>query len=93
MDKFEKWTLIENELRQAYKLLPTNLKQSDFGYKEEDFLEYLDHNELRLAMEELDGIVEDNPPPCEEFWQHLASAAHLMGSKKEQIYSEYLSAT
>ena len=49
MDKLMKWKLIENELRQAHQLLPKNIKQSDFGYREEDFLEYLSHNELRLC--------------------------------------------
>ena len=93
MDKLEKWNLIKAELQMAYQLLPTNVKQSDFGYRKCDFLEYIQNNELRLAMEELDGVIEDNQPPSSEFWQHLVNAAQLMGSPKEQGYRLYLNVT
>ncbi|AMN12057.1 hypothetical protein ACZ81_10945 [Alteromonas macleodii] len=93
MDKLMKWKLIENELWQAHQLLPKNIKQSDFGYREVDFLEYLSHNELRLAMEELDGVIVDNPSPSKEFWQHLVNAANLMNSKKEPTYKQFIDAT
>lgn len=73
-----KWELISAELLAAYKLLPADTKESDFGYREEDFLEYLSVNELRLAMEELDGVMEDNKNPGHLFWEHLIKAATLM---------------
>ena len=93
MDKLMKWKLIENELRQAHQLLRKDIKQSDFGYREEDFLEYLSHNELRLAMEELDGVIVDNPSPSKKFWQHLVNAANLMNSEKEPTYRQFIDAT
>ena len=78
MSKTQKWMLISEELLAAHKLLPSDIKESDFGYSQEDFLQYLSVNELRLAMEELDGVIEDNKSPGVLFWGHLINAANLM---------------
>jgi hypothetical protein len=78
INKFKKWQLIEVELRAAYAILPENIIESADGYCEEDFLTYLDHNELLMAMEELDGIIVDNLLPSKQFWTHLIQAANLM---------------
>ncbi len=86
----DKWELISAELFAAYKLLPTEIKESDFGYCEEDFLEYLSVNELRLAMEELDGVIEDNKSPGRLFWEHLIKAATLMNRPEHaKKYEQY----
>ena len=74
----EKKEKIETELMQAYQLLPRDLVESDNGYREACFLSYIKANELLLAMEELDGVVEDNVSPCKIFWTHLINAANLM---------------
>jgi hypothetical protein len=74
----QKWKLISEELLAAYKLLPVGIIESDFGYSEEDFLQYLSVNELGLAMEELDGVMENNSSPGTLFWEHMIKAADLM---------------
>jgi hypothetical protein len=78
MSLTQKWKLISEELLVAYKLLPAEIIESDFGYSEEDFLQYLSVNELRLAMEELDGVMENNTSPGTLFWGHMIKAANLM---------------
>jgi len=78
MELTERWALIEADLMAAFELLPSNTIESDNGYRKEDFLGYINANELLLAMEELDGVIEDNPSPSKEFWNHLISASKLM---------------
>ncbi|MGJ8694653.1 MAG: hypothetical protein ACSHW0_19520 [Thalassotalea sp.] len=88
------WKLISEQLLSAYKLLPVGIKQSDFGYSEEDFLQYLSVNELRLAMEELDGVMEDNSSPGVLFWEHMIKAAKLMSRPEHATkYERFKSAT
>ena len=86
MDKSETWKLIESELMAAYELLTQDIKESADGYCEETFLEYIEHNELFLVMEELDGVHVDNPLPPKQFWTHLINADKLMGSRHSQTY-------
>jgi len=90
----QKWDLISEELLSAYKLLPIAIKESDFGYRKEDFIQYLSVNELRLAMEELDGVMEDNPNPGVSFWDHMIKAASLM-NRPEHVnkYQQFKIAT
>ena len=90
----QKWKLISDELIAAHKLLPSNVNESNFGYCEEDFLQYLAVNELRLAMEELDGVMENNSSPGTMFWEHLIKAARLM-NKPEHVdkYEQFKFAT
>jgi hypothetical protein len=78
MSQQDSWAKIEKELMAAHRLLPENVIESDNGYRAEDFLAYIAANELLLAMEELDGVIEDNPNPGKEFWTHLINAAKLM---------------
>lgn len=78
MDKFDKWALIETELIAAFEILPKNVKQSANGYCKADFQEYIQHNELLLAMEELDGVIIDNAILPKHFWNHMIKAAELM---------------
>lgn len=93
MNKFEKWSLIEKELMAAYKLLPRVVVESDEGYRKEDFLSYIKAKELLLAMEELDGVIEDNKSPCEKFWDHLIEAAKIMEHPHVTRYESIRSAT
>ncbi|WP_203141452.1 hypothetical protein [Marinobacter mangrovi] len=93
MNQAEKWEKIEVELRAAYSLLPENVVESENGYRESDFLSYLEANELLLAMEELDGVIEDNPNPGREFWEHLLKAANLMGHLHANRYKSILAST
>ncbi|MCB5227381.1 hypothetical protein JAO78_011200 [Alishewanella sp. 16-MA] len=77
----------------AFELLPSNTIESDNGYRKGDFLDYINANELLLAMEELDGVIEDNPSPSKEFWVRLISASKLMGNKHLVKYESILNAT
>ena len=85
---------IEYKLISAFNLLSDEIVESDFGYRKEDFLQYLEVTEWRLAMEELDGVMEDNESPCDEFWNHLIAAAKLMNQEKHVAkYETYKSTT
>lgn len=86
MDKYKKWRRIEAELMAAYTLMPKGVVESADGYCEEDFLTYINHNELLLAMEELDGVIVDNSPPPKQFWTHLIKAAKIMGHAHADRY-------
>ncbi len=88
MSTTEKWKLISEELLAAYKLLPSDIKESNFGYTKDDFLQYLSVNELRLAMEELDGVMENNTSPGVLFWEHMINAANLMNRPEHAIKYE-----
>lgn len=93
MNKLEKWSSIEKELMAAYELLPRSVVESDEGYRKEDFLSYIKANELLLAMEELDGVIEDNQSPSKEFWEHLIKAAKIMGHSHVTRYEFICSST
>jgi len=94
MSIIKKWELISEELLSAYKLLPAGIKESDFGYSEEDFLQYLSVNELRLAMEELSGVMENNVSPGTLFWEHMVKAAGIMNRPEHATkYEQFKVAT
>ena len=93
MELTERWRLIKAELMAAFELLPSNTIESDNEYRKEDFLDYINANELLLAMEELDGVIEDNPSPSKKFWMHLISASKLMSDKHLTKYVSILNAT
>jgi hypothetical protein len=92
MGRAEDWVLIEKELRSAWSLLPVGLVESAEGYCEADFLQYLNNNEYLLAMEELDGVIEDNTSPSRQFWVHLISADELMDNRHPERYKAILRA-
>jgi ribosomal protein S18 acetylase RimI-like enzyme len=90
----QKWKLISDELLAAFNLLPSRVNESDFGYSKEDFLQYLSVNELRLAMEELDGVMENNTSPGQLFWEHMNKAASLMNKPKHiEKYEKFKTTT
>ncbi|EIU7005203.1 hypothetical protein L5163_004595 [Vibrio parahaemolyticus] len=92
MTQIEIWQKIEAELMAAYALLPKTTIESDNGYRKIDFFDYIAANELLLAMEELDGVIEDNPSPSKQFWNHLIQAANLMGHSHADRYKSIQSA-
>ncbi|AFU99529.1 hypothetical protein [Simiduia agarivorans] len=93
MEQIERWALIEAELMAAFVLLPETTVESDCGYRKDDFLSYIKANELLLAMEELDGVIEDNPSPSSTFWLHLINASKLMDCRHLERYELILNAT
>jgi len=91
MDKELKEIWIESEslLLEARRLFNEPDTGED-GFSEERFKEYISHNELGLALEELEGIPLYNETP-REFWQLLLKAANRMQLKdKTKIFTETL---
>jgi len=72
------WEAVSRTLTEASKFLPETTVQSEHGYSKHDFDDYLASNELQLAMDELSGVIEDNPSPGAEFWSLLIDAAKSM---------------
>jgi len=54
------------------------LPEAADGWSIETYQEWIDHNELELALDGLEGLGEINPVP-REFWAHLCDAAREMG--------------
>jgi hypothetical protein len=54
-----------------------------------DYEEFLNHNELELALDSLEVAVDQSHPPS-EFWRHLLNAARNMGlaARAERIEKE-----
>lgn len=64
------WKQTEEYLRQAAAALPSE--------ETAQVLEYLDHNELGLALEDMAAIAESKGIVTAEFWRPLAKAGTLM---------------
>ena len=76
----ESWARTTAHLRRAARLLPEVPAPSEDG-RVEQFREYLEHNELELALDALEALGECNPVPS-EFWGHLREAAAEMRLEK-----------
>ena len=64
------WKQIEEFLRQAAAALPSE--------ETAQVLEYLDHNEFGLALEDMAAIAEAKGFMTAEFWRPMAKAGALM---------------
>lgn len=73
------WKEVVELLNEARNLFD-NPQTGEDGYSEERFREYLEHNELGLALSELEGIPLYNETP-REFWQLILRAANRMQLK------------
>ncbi len=83
----ESWKITERHLAAARALLPSPMvefPESEAG-SIRGFEDYLSHNELGLALDELEGLGEANHCPA-EFWQELAAAAENMELTKQAEY-------
>lgn len=85
----ENWETVTQYLTEAHNMLGSNISQTDYGYSKSDFESYIAANELQLAMDELSGVIEDNPSPGPQFWSLLISAAEAMnlGPEKDRYES------
>ncbi|MBL8755003.1 MAG: hypothetical protein JNK15_16985 [Planctomycetes bacterium] len=70
----EIWNRTQGHLSHAADLLPAGLFQSDDGGRLDRYREWIEHNELELALDELEGLGENNRVP-RQFWIHLRDAA------------------
>jgi len=78
----ESWKVTINHLKAGRALLPQVMFFEEARVFDKEYAEYLDHNELELAMNALDdlGLL------CNaqhEFWHQLESAASNMGLADE----------
>lgn len=71
------WAQVSQELEGAARLLPSPAQKGDDGGTIEAFHDWLEHNELELALDELELLGEANEVP-DDFWLHLATAAGFM---------------
>jgi hypothetical protein len=74
------WSITRRHLSTALGYLPPNPAGGDDGWSLSRYQEWLQHNELELALDELAGLGEANMAP-EAFWKELIAAADNMGLK------------
>jgi hypothetical protein len=71
------WGKVQVHLEAAARLLPKHPRVGDDGGTIENYRNFLAHNELGLALDELEALGEANEV-SESYWRELASAADLM---------------
>lgn len=82
MNLEESWNITRRHLQAARSLLPSNLEENtEFGILQK-FDEWLDHNELELALDELEGLGELNDCTT-AYWKELLDAAENMKLEKQ----------
>jgi hypothetical protein len=72
------WASTAKHLNAARNLLPKALAPGAEGATVSGFEECLRHNEMELALDELEDLGLTNAPPP-EFWRQLVQAAENMG--------------
>ena len=81
-DELERsWRITRSHLATARSLIPDIIPPSDEGYSLTRYDDWLLHNELELAFDELEGLGEENDFG-HEFWKALLAAAENMGLEK-----------
>ena len=73
----ESWDRTRGHLNRALVLLPAVPAESDDA-RVSRYYELIEHNELELALDELEGLGEMNSA-SQRFWSHLRDAAQEMG--------------
>ena len=71
------WANVRVHLESAAAILPQPKRSGDEGGSIAGYREFLGHNELELAFDELDLLGQANDVPA-AYWQQLAAAADLM---------------
>jgi hypothetical protein len=77
MDLQQSWDITRRHLKRARHLLPPSSREDSEGGGLTAFEEFLSHNELGLAFDELEmiGMVNSCPP---DFWREMLAAAESM---------------
>lgn len=70
------WKAVETCI-EAATLLPSPTRDGEEGGKVESYQEWIEHNELGLALDEMEMIGEVNDVP-DQYWLELEGAARLM---------------
>ena len=81
MDLHQHWAETERQLRAARAELPAVPRQEPSLGTDDQYQGYLDANELQLALEELEGLGEQNDA-LPAFWNMLRTAAERMGLRE-----------
>jgi hypothetical protein len=98
----KQWKIIRSHLEHARRLMPPQVRENAGEVPDHDlatlaaYEDSLDHNELELALDQLEGLGELNECPG-GFWRSLEKAAELMELHKRaailhQRFNETLSA-
>lgn len=86
----EHWNEAISLLKQAREILGQSDGSVDH-VEDAQFQEYLSHNELELALDEIESLSDDFELPM-EFWQLILRAANRMGLKEHsKRYMKFLS--
>jgi hypothetical protein len=72
----ELWKAVRQDFDRAIQLLPSPVIEEDGSVAR--LIEWLDHNELGLALDELEALGDVNQVPP-DYWRLLATAAQRMG--------------
>lgn len=73
----KRWKVTTQRLEEAYELLRALRSDAEATHRFVEYREMLEHNELELALEELEQLTETfTPPPA--VWEQLAVAAESM---------------
>jgi hypothetical protein len=84
MNLEESWNITRQHLEAARSLLPSDLEEdAEFGILKR-FDEWLYHNELELALDELEGLGELNGCTT-AYWKELLAAAENMKLQKQGV--------
>jgi hypothetical protein len=84
----QSWQRTRTHLTVAAALLPATSRANPEGGSLQDYAEFLEHNELKLALDELEGLAQVNAV-TPAFWMALAKAAAEMKlSEHERRYCE-----
>lgn len=83
-DLQECWARTQGHLGHAAALLPAGLVESDEGGRLHRYREWIEHNELELALDELESLGGINRVP-REFWAHLRDAALEMQLSEHRL--------
>ena len=77
MNLRKSWEITRLHLERARNLLPLAGREKSEGGSLAEFEDFLSHNELGLAFDELEMLGVENPCPP-EFWREMLSAAENM---------------
>jgi hypothetical protein len=65
-------------------MIPPNAIQSDLGYSEAALDLYIKEKNYHLALDELTGVIDENPSPGRGYWKHLIDATQKIGLVEEE---------
>ena len=84
------WAITKNHLESARRLIPEESPTDDVMQSRARYYEWLDHNELELALDELisigDELVDNGVQLPADVWSELAAAASNMQLEQKAAF-------